>query len=94
MRYVYVIQSLKDGAFYTGYTSDLNRRIEEHNAGSQSSTKSRISFKLVYYEWCVAKEDALQREKYLKSGRGKAYLKERIRHYLQGLRGACPEQNL
>jgi len=94
VQYVYVLQSLKDGNFYTGYTGDLKRRIEEHNSGLQVSTKARMPFKLVYYEWCISKEDAINREKYLKSGRGKAYLKERIRHYLQEFDGVLLEQNL
>ena len=94
MYYVYVLRSLKDNLFYTGFTIHLDKRIDEHNSGLQVSTKSRMPFKLVYYEWCISKEDAINREKYLKSGRGKAYLKERIRHYLQEFDGVLLEQNL
>ncbi|MDP2943140.1 MAG: GIY-YIG nuclease family protein [Candidatus Omnitrophota bacterium] len=82
MHYVYVIQSLKDKGFYTGYTTDLKRRLEEHNSKSQSSTKSRVPFNLVYYEWCLSKGDAITREKYLKSGKGKRYIKDRVKYYL------------
>lgn len=82
MYYVYVLQSIKDYLFYTGFTTDLQRRVEEHNSKQQVSTKGRIPFKLVYYECCLSKEDAISREKYLKSGMGKKYLKNRLKGYL------------
>lgn len=85
MHYVYVIQSLKDSKLYTGYTNDLKRRIQEHNSKTQFSTQSRAPFRLIYYEGCILKEDAIAREKYLKSGRGKKYLKNRIKYYLENL---------
>jgi len=83
MHYVYILQSLKDRKFYTGYTSDLKRRVEEHNAKTEFSTKSRAPFGLVYYEACIEKDDALARERYLKSGRGKKYFKNRIKCFLK-----------
>jgi putative endonuclease len=61
---------------------DLNRRVEEHNSGQQTSTKNRSPFELVYYEWCLNKEDAIVKEKYLKSGMGKKYIKNRIKNFL------------
>ena len=82
MYYVYVLQSLKDNLFYTGFTTDLPRRIAEHNNRQQASTLSRAPFKLIYYEWCLNKKDAISREKYLKSGMGKKYIKNRIKDYL------------
>ncbi|MDP2980888.1 MAG: GIY-YIG nuclease family protein [Candidatus Omnitrophota bacterium] len=85
MYYVYVIQSLKDRRFYTGFTDDLERRIGEHNRGEEPSTKSRAPFKLVYFEACLSKNDTIAREKQLKSGKGKKYLRIRIRHYLEDL---------
>lgn len=50
MDYVYVLLSLKDGKFYTGYTENLDRRIEEHTNGVTASTKFRQPFELIYYE--------------------------------------------
>jgi len=82
MYYVYVLRSLKDNLFYTGFTTDLDRRISEHNSKQQISTKNRIPFQLIYYEWCLNKEDAIVREKYLKSGMGKKYIKNRIKNSL------------
>jgi putative endonuclease len=82
MYYVYVIQSNKDKQFYTGFTGDLQNRLQEHNTGRVPSTKGRGPFELIYYEVCVNEQDALAREKYLKSGMGKRYLKNRLRRFL------------
>ena len=80
--YVYVLISEKDGMFYTGYTSDLNKRFEHHNKGKVSSTVNRRPLKLIYWEGCLNQQDATRREKYLKSGNGKLYLKNRLKTYL------------
>ena len=82
MYYTYVIQSLKDKRFYTGYTSDLRKRLDEHNNGNVLSTKNRGPFELIYYEACIDQQDATAREKYLKSGMGKRYLKNRLKRFL------------
>jgi len=82
MYYVYVLQSLKDGNMYTGFTTDLENRLKQHNAGKVNSTKSRIPLKLIYYEVCLNQKDALHRERYLKTAYGKRYLKSRLRNYL------------
>ncbi len=79
MYYVYVIQSKKDKQFYTGFTGDLQNRLREHNAGGVPSTKKRGPFELIYYEACLNEQDGLAREKYLKSGMGKRYLKNRLK---------------
>jgi len=86
MYYVYVIQSQKDNKFYTGFTDNLKRRIEKHNSKTELSTKHRTPFRLIYYEGCIAKEDAIAREKYLKSGKGKKYVRNRIKSYLESLK--------
>ena len=82
MYYVYVIRSNKDKQFYTGFTKDLQNRLQEHSAGRVPSTKGRGPFELIYYEACLNEQDALTREKYLKSGMGKRYLKNRLRRFL------------
>ncbi len=82
MYYVYVIQSKKDKQFYTGFTRDLENRIREHNEGRVSSTRERGPFELIYYEACVNEQDGLAREKYLKSGMGKRYLRNRLKRFL------------
>ncbi len=82
--YVYVLQSEIDNQFYTGYTSDLQKRLEEHNLGNVHSTKNRRPLKLVYFEGCLNQQDATHREKYLKTTYGKRYLKERLKNYFTG----------
>jgi len=81
MYFVYVLLSKKDGLFYTGFTNNLTRRVLEHNQGLQISTKYRLPVELVYYEWCLDKSDAIDREKYLKSGAGKRYIRNRLKHH-------------
>ena len=83
MYYTYVLLSLKDGQFYTGYTSDLRKRLAEHNNGESKSTMHRRPLILIYFEGCLDIRDAIRREKYLKSGNGKIYLNNRLRKYLE-----------
>jgi putative endonuclease len=73
---------MKDGKFYTGYTFDLRKRFNEHNSNKVFSTKNRGPFRLIYYEACINEDDAKAREKYLKSGMGKRYLKNRLKRFL------------
>lgn len=79
--FVYVLASEKDGCFYTGYSHNLEKRILEHNSGSVYSTKHRRPLKLIYFEGSLNQKDATQREKYLKSGSGKIYLRNRMKQY-------------
>ena len=78
------MQSEIDNNFYTGYTSDLRKRLNEHNGGNVISTKKRIPLKLIYFEGCLSQKDAIHREKYLKTSWGKRYIKNRIKDYLTG----------
>ncbi|MBU2109503.1 GIY-YIG nuclease family protein [Patescibacteria group bacterium] len=79
--YVYILQSLKDGRRYIGYTNDLRRRLEEHNSGKNTSTKYRIPLKLIYYEACLDREDAKRREEYFKVTGGRRFLVKRLKTY-------------
>lgn len=81
--YVYVLQSRKDTKLYTGYTSNLKKRLDEHNSGLSFSTKSRVPFSLIYFEGCVCRKDAIKRERYLKTTYGKRYIKNRLQDYFQ-----------
>jgi putative endonuclease len=82
--YVYVLQSQKDKDFYIGYTQDLRKRLQQHNAKVNFSTKSRLPLELIYLEACLTKEDAERREDYLKTSQGHRFLKLRLRKFLQG----------
>jgi putative endonuclease len=78
------LESLKDGDWYTGYTNDLRSRFEKHQAGKVDSTKHRRPFKLIYFEGCRNKKDAIKREKYLKTHYGKMFVKKRLKSYFTG----------
>lgn len=82
MWYVYVLQSKMDGKLYTDCTNDLRKQIGLHNAGRVPSTRLRSPLVLIYYEAYLDKSDAFEREKWLKSGWGRNYLKRRVlKHY-------------
>ena len=80
--YIYILQSQKDKQWYTGYTSDLRKRFNEHNKSKHFPMMLRKPFKIIYYEMSLDKKDALAREQYLKSGMGKRYIKNRLKNYL------------
>ena len=83
MFYVYLLHSKKDNGFYIGYSTDLKRRLSEHRRGASFATKSRGPWKLIYYEAYTEREDAEGREKFLKSGAGRRFLRAQLRHYLR-----------
>jgi putative endonuclease len=85
MYYVYLLRSNQDGKFYVGYTADLVKRMEDHNKGVVQSTRNRSPLELIYYEACINQQDALHREKYLKTAYGKRYIKNRLKEFLYAL---------
>ena len=72
---IYAIQSSVDNRIYVGFTDNLDRRINEHNQGKTKSTKGFRPWLLIYNETVETREEARKREKYLKSGCGKEFLK-------------------
>jgi putative endonuclease len=82
MYYTYILGSKKDKKWHTGCCADLRKRFREYDSGKVLSTKGRGSFDLIYYEACLNKHDAFVREKFLKSGMGKRYLKNRLKRFL------------
>ena len=81
MHYMYVLRSVSDAGLYIGYSANLRRRFAQHNEGSAFAT-SRGLWELIYYEAYIEQAGALGREKYLKSGAGRRFLKSQLRHYL------------
>ena len=79
MFYVYIIQDCdRPDRFYVGFSSDLKRRLVEHNSGSNHSTRGR-RWRLVYYEAYLTKDAAIKRELVLKGdGRTRRHLMDRI----------------
>ncbi|MCR9253952.1 MAG: GIY-YIG nuclease family protein [bacterium] len=72
---IYAIQSKVDNRIYVGFTKDLNRRLKEHYQGKTKSTKGFRPWILIYQEKAPDRASARKREKYLKSGIGKEFLK-------------------
>ena len=79
--YVYVLLSKETGRWYIGSTKNMQKRIFTHNAGKNRSTKHGVPWKLIYYEVGLNRDDARAREKYLKSGMGHRYLRNRLKFF-------------
>jgi len=79
MFYVYILQSQQNGRLYVGRTSDLKRRVAEHNAGQNLSTKSYKPWSLIFYEAYTESDDVKRREKYLKTTQGSQTIKRMLR---------------
>lgn len=77
---VYVLKSLSTSKHYIGYTSDLEKRLKEHNQGKTKSTKDKGSYKLIYTERFKIKQEAYKRERQIKSYKGGNAFKELIKH--------------
>jgi putative endonuclease len=82
MHYVYVLRSTSDDGFYIGYSANVRKRFQEHVQGDSFATSYRGPLKLIYYEAYLERDDALGRERYLKSGSGRKFPKAQLRHYL------------
>lgn len=79
--YVYVLKSQKTQSWYIGSTKNLRKKILHHNSGKNKSTKHSIQWILIYHEASRNKADTRAREKYLKSGMGRRYLKNRLKFF-------------
>jgi putative endonuclease len=75
MYYVYILQNQR-GQLYKGYTSNLYQRFTYHEAGLSHWTSTRGPWSIVYLEICSNKSEALSRERFLKSGKGRSILKD------------------
>lgn len=81
MYYVYILK-LNNLQLYTGYTSDLKRRMAEHQQGKCAFTSDRLPVELIHYEAYSLESDARRREKFLKTTEGKELLRRQIRDLL------------
>lgn len=84
--YVYVIESTKHDRLYIGYTTDLNKRLREHNRKMVFSTKPYIPWRIIHFEGYLNKKDAERRERYLKSSQGMRLLKRMLKEYFYAKR--------
>ena len=81
--YVYVLEGMAhDTRRYIGFTTDLRKRVAQHNAGHSFATAPRRPFALIYYEACLSRVDAMRRERYLKGTGGRRFLSKRLKDYL------------
>ncbi len=81
MYYVYVLQSESDAGLYIGFSTDLRRRLGQHQSGESQATAHRGPWRLIYYEAYCMRQDAEGRERFLKSGAGRRYLSKQSRHW-------------
>ncbi|MDD4052123.1 MAG: GIY-YIG nuclease family protein [candidate division Zixibacteria bacterium] len=73
---VYVLRSHR-GLRYIGHTSNLDQRLREHNSGTCKTTKVDTGWVVVYQETFGSRSEAMKREKWLKSGAGREFLRAR-----------------
>ncbi|MBP9739027.1 GIY-YIG nuclease family protein [Candidatus Saccharibacteria bacterium] len=74
MYIVYVLHSSQLGSRYIGQTSNLSKRLSDHNSGESKYTKGKGHWELVYEEHFDTRAEAMRREKYLKTGKGRDFL--------------------
>ncbi|MBI4407654.1 MAG: GIY-YIG nuclease family protein [Candidatus Kerfeldbacteria bacterium] len=77
--YVYVLRSQKSGYRYIGQTNDLQKRLTEHNAGLTAATRNQKPYSLEYSEVYKTRKEAMQRERFLKSGQGREWLNQNVK---------------
>ncbi|MFA5107224.1 MAG: GIY-YIG nuclease family protein [Patescibacteria group bacterium] len=88
--YVYILLSQKDAHFYIGSSDNVFHRVQQHNLGLNVSTAPRRPLTLIYYEAHRSKKDALRRENYFKTTKGKVTLRSIIRSFLKSTDNASP----
>ena len=81
MFYVYVLKSRRNGKTYTGHTKNLEKRLLQHNTGKNKRKFGCVNgpWDLMFFENFETRSDAMRREKFLKSGKGREYIKEKIK---------------
>ena len=87
MYYFYVLRFKQNGKLYKGFTNNLKRRIEEHQAGHSDFTSKNGTFDLIFYEAYSNKKDAQEAERYFKTGHGREVLKGKLKHTLNEIYG-------
>jgi len=79
---VYILKSLSSDKHYVGYTYSLVSRFKSHNElGKKGFTVRYRPWQVIYIEFYNSKKEAMNREKFLKSGKGRVWMKANILHY-------------
>lgn len=76
MFYAYLLKSLRNGDIYVGSSNDVHSRLRKHNAGLVKSTKPNRPWRLLKFEIFLTRSEAVQRERFLKTGQQKERLKK------------------
>ena len=93
----YIIYNINKDKIYIGYTSDLEKRLLRHN-GFLKNKKSSYTFKnkglwkLIYFEKYNSRQEAFKREKWLKTGIGRDFIKNNLNDWLKKSQLADPPQ--
>ena len=75
MSFVYVLRSVRTGRTYVGFSAHPRYRLEQHNEGVTKSTKGRGPWELVYEDGLATRPEAMRRERYFKTGKGREELR-------------------
>ncbi len=73
---VYILYSFSEKRFYYGYSSNLIQRIYWHNNGNKGFTKNYRPWAVIYVEFFETKQEAMMKEKYFKTGKGRNWVKD------------------
>ena len=74
MFYVYVLRSEKTGRRYVGSTQDIEERLQQHNSGQSLATRHGAPWKLIHHEEFPTRAEAVGRERFFKTGKGRDFL--------------------
>jgi putative endonuclease len=77
MEYTYILKCA-DGTYYTGHTQNLDERLRRHMKRENTYTKYRLPVELIFYAAFSDKYKAIEFERYLKSGSGRAFAKRHL----------------
>ena len=75
----YVLRAYQGGYLYKGACRNLKERLKDHRAARCSRTKNRRPLTLIYHEYCDSYYDALKKEKFIKSGQGRLWLRQLLK---------------
>jgi len=90
MFHIYLLEYADDGSWYIGYSANLKQRIARHQKGDGARTKN---WELIYYEAYKNEHDVKGRERFLKIGSGRTFLKKQLFHYLKSKSGQLSPLN-
>jgi putative endonuclease len=76
--FTYVLKSKTHNYFYKGHCKDLQKRLDQHNAGMTVSLRPYLPFEIIYFEQFETEIEAVKREKYFKTSRGREFLRKTL----------------